>query len=111
MCVFCEIVNGNLPSKTIYEDDFVKVFYDLKPAAPVHFLVIPKEHIESAASINAENSQIISKIFEVISKLAHEMNFEDGFRVVTNCGDDAGQSVKHLHFHVLAKRSMKWPPG
>lgn len=111
MCVFCEIAKGNIPSKTIYEDDFVKAFYDLEPVAPVHFLVIPKEHIESAAAISEENSQIVSKIFEVISKLSKEMNFENGFRVVTNCGEDAGQSVKHLHFHVLAKRSMEWPPG
>jgi histidine triad (HIT) family protein len=111
VCIFCEIVKGNIPSKTIYEDEYVKAFYDSNPAAPVHFLVIPKEHIESAAEINADNSQIISKIFEVIAKLAKEMGFESGFRVVSNCGEDAGQTVKHLHFHVLAKRSMEWPPG
>lgn len=111
MCVFCEIAAGNIPSKKLYEDDRVLAFYDLDPKAPVHFLVIPKEHIESVAKITPENSAIVAHIYEVIAQLAAEQKLEGGFRVVTNCGEDGGQTVGHLHFHVLAGRSLAWPPG
>lgn len=111
MCVFCEIAAGNIPSKKLYEDERVLAFYDLEPKAPVHFLVIPKEHIASTMEITPENSAIIAHIYEVIAKLAAELKLEKGFRVVNNCGEDGGQTVQHLHFHVLAGRSLAWPPG
>lgn len=110
-CLFCKIANGEIPSKKIYEDESVFAFYDIDPQAPVHFLVIPKNHVDSAFCIDENNSSIVAHIFEVIAKIAKELNLENGYRVVTNVGEDGGQSVKHLHFHVLAKRSLAWPPG
>ncbi len=110
-CVFCKIANGEIPSKKAYEDDRVLAFYDLEPQAPVHILIIPKEHIQSVEDITEENSAIVAHIFEVAAKLAKENNLEKGFRVVSNVGKDGGQSVPHLHFHLLGGRSMKWPPG
>lgn len=110
-CIFCKIANGEIPSKKAYEDDKVVAFYDLDPQAPVHILIIPKEHIESAAAINSENSSIVAHIFEVAAKLAAELKLDNGFRIVNNCGEDGGQTVKHLHFHLLGGRSMAWPPG
>lgn len=106
-CLFCKIAAGEIPSKKLYEDDTVLAFYDIAPMAPVHFLVIPKQHIADAVSgINAENSIVVAHIFEVIAKLAMELNLEGGFRVITNCGKDACQSVSHLHFHVLAGKQL-----
>lgn len=110
-CIFCKIACGQIPSKKAYEDDRVFAFYDLDPQAPVHILIIPKEHIESAMDITAENSGIVAHIFEVAARLAKELNLDSGFRIVNNCGADGGQSVMHLHFHLLGGRSMKWPPG
>ncbi len=110
-CIFCKIVNGEIPSKKAYEDESVLAFYDLEPQAPTHILVIPKEHITSAADVTPENSAVVAHIFEVIAKLAKDFDMKDGFRVVTNCGDSAGQSVKHLHFHVMAGREFTWPAG
>ncbi len=110
-CLFCKIVAGEIPSKKVYEDDQVLAFYDIAPEAPVHFLVIPKEHIPSPAAITEENSKVVAHIFAVIAQLSKELHLEQGYRVVTNCGQDAGQSVGHLHFHVLAGRSLAWPPG
>ncbi len=110
-CIFCKIVNGELPSTKVYEDDICYAFNDIEPKAPVHFLVVPKEHIDSVAMITPENSAVVSHIFEVIAKLAKELDLTQGFRVVSNTGELAKQSVKHLHFHVLAKRSLEWPPG
>ncbi|MDO5560841.1 MAG: histidine triad nucleotide-binding protein [Oscillospiraceae bacterium] len=107
-CLFCKIAAGEIPSKKVYEDDQVYAFYDINPIAPVHFLVIPKQHISGAAAVTAENSAVVAHIFEVIAKLADEMKLTDGFRVITNNGDDAGQSVKHLHFHVIAGRKFGW---
>lgn len=107
-CLFCKIVNGEIPSKKVYEDELCYAFYDISPIAPVHFLVIPKEHISGAAAITAENSAVVAHIFEVIAKLAKEMKLDEGFRVITNNGDDAGQSVKHLHFHVIAGKKLGW---
>ncbi len=109
-CLFCSIAEGNIPSKKVYEDELVYAFYDIDPQAPVHFLVIPKTHIDSVAAVNEENSSIVAHCFEVISKVTKEMGI-DSFRVVSNCGEQAGQSVPHLHFHVLAGRDMTWPPG
>lgn len=105
-CVFCKIAVGELPSNTIYEDELVKVFYDLNPCAPVHFLVIPKKHIASLNDVNAENSAVIAHIYEVIPKLAAQLKLEKGYRVISNCGKDAGQTVFHIHFHVIAGIDM-----
>lgn len=110
-CVFCKIVSGEIPSKKAYEDDRVLAFFDLEPQAPVHILIIPKLHIKSVNEIDSENSEIIGYIFEVARKLAKEFGLEKGYRIVNNCGEDGGQTVEHLHFHLLGGRSMKWPPG
>ena len=111
-CIFCKIINGDIPSNKIYEDDKVYAFNDINPEAPVHFLVIPKEHIESANALNENNVDIVAHIFKVINKLVIELGIsEKGYRIVNNCGEDGGQTVKHLHFHVLAGRSLQWPPG
>ncbi len=109
-CLFCKIAAGDIPSKKAYEDDLCLAFYDIDPQAPVHFLVIPKAHIGSVAEVNADNSSVVAHIFEVIAKLTKEMGIES-YRVVSNIGEQAGQSVRHLHFHVLAGRDMTWPPG
>ena len=110
-CLFCKIINGDIPCNKVYEDDLVLAFYDIDPQAPVHFLVIPKQHIKSVDEIDATNSNIVAHVFEVVAKLAKELELVDGYRVVTNCGKDGAQSVEHLHFHILGKRSLKWPPG
>jgi len=109
-CLFCKIAAGEIPSSCVYEDELVYAFKDIAPQAPVHFLVIPKTHIPSAACIDAENQQVVAHAFTVIAKLAKEQGLES-FRVVSNVGDQAGQSVHHLHFHVLSGRDMTWPPG
>lgn len=110
-CLFCKIASGEIPSRKVYEDDTVVAFYDIDPQAPTHFLVIPREHISGCSAIDGSNSAIVAHCFEVISKLAAELPLEGGFRVVSNCGESAGQTVPHLHFHVLSGRDMTWPPG
>nr|WP_192935406.1 histidine triad nucleotide-binding protein [Clostridium butyricum] len=111
-CIFCKIINGDIPSNKIYEDDKVYAFNDINPEAPIHFLVIPKEHIESANSVNENNADVIAHIFKVINKLVVALGVaEKGYRIVNNCGEDGGQTVKHLHFHVLGGRNLQWPPG
>lgn len=110
-CLFCKIVNGEIPSQKLYEDDRVLAFHDINPQAPFHVLIIPKEHIASAAEITTENSGIVSYIFEIAAKLAKENGLENGFRIVNNCGTDGAQTVKHLHFHMLGGRLLGWPPG
>ena len=105
-CIFCKIIEGEIPSDKIYEDEKVIAFRDIHPQAPVHFLVVPKEHIVSAAEITAENSSIISHCFEIIALLAKQEKLDDGFRVINNCGENAGQTVPHIHFHVLAGRPL-----
>ena len=109
-CLFCSIIAGDIPSNKVYEDEQCLAFYDIDPQAPVHFLVIPKAHIPSAAAITPENSAVVAHIFEVIAQIAKEKGLES-FRVVSNIGEQAGQSVHHLHFHVLSGRDMTWPPG
>ena len=109
-CLFCAIAAGEIPSNKVYEDELCYAFRDIAPQAPTHFLVIPKVHIASVSGINAENSAVVAHIFEVIAKLTKEMGIES-YRVVSNIGEQAGQSVPHLHFHVLAGRDMTWPPG
>ena len=110
-CIFCKISAGEIPAKKAYEDDQCLAFYDLDPQAPVHVLLIPKQHIASISDITPENSAVVAHIFEVAGKLAAELGLTNGYRVVSNCGEDGGQSVPHLHFHVLGGRSMAWPPG
>ena len=110
-CIFCKIAAGEIPSKKAYEDDTVLAFYDLEPQAPVHILLIPKTHIPSAAQIDAGNSALVGHIFEVAAQLAGQLGLAEGFRVVTNAGASAGQSVPHLHFHLLGGRDFTWPPG
>ena len=109
-CLFCKIISGDIPSKKVYEDELVYAFYDIDPQAPSHFLVIPKEHIASCGAVTPENSAVVAHCFEVIAKVTKELGIEE-FRVVSNCGASAGQSVFHLHFHVLSGRDMTWPPG
>lgn len=106
-CLFCKIINGEIPSKKVYEDDEVFAFFDISPMAPVHVLIVPKQHISSMNEITSENSAVISHIFEVASRLADELGIsESGYRVVSNCGADAGQTVFHLHFHLLGGTAL-----
>ena len=109
-CLFCKIAAGEIPSTCLYDDDDVYAFRDINPQMPVHFLVIPKQHIKSVAAVDASNSAVVAHCFEVIAKIAKERGM-DSFRVVSNIGEQAGQSVFHLHFHVLSGRDMTWPPG
>ncbi len=109
-CIFCKIISGDIPTSKVYEDETVIAFNDIEPQAPVHILIIPKEHIASAAEINENNSALIAHVFEVAAKIAKEMNL-DGFRIVNNCGDSAGQTVKHIHFHLMSGREFTWPAG
>ena len=110
-CLFCKIIAGEIPSTKVYEDEWVYAFLDIDSQAPFHAVIVPKIHIASAAEINAENSHYVSKIFEAVAKIAAQEKLEDGFRVVNNCGKDGGQTVGHIHFHLLARRYLQWPPG
>ena len=105
-CLFCKIVAGVIPSTKVYEDKTVLAFRDIAPMAPTHILVIPKTHIPSVDGITAENSSIVAHIFEVIPAIAKTEGLENGYRVVSNCGPDAGQSVHHLHFHILGGKQL-----
>lgn len=105
MCIFCEIINGNIPSEKVFEDDKIVAFKDNAPAAPVHILVVPREHIESVNGITAENSAVVAYIFEKIPEIAKSQGIES-YRIINNCGAAAGQTVKHLHFHLLGGVEM-----
>ena len=106
MCVFCEIISGNIPSNKVYEDDMMVAFTDLNPQAPVHILAVPKEHICCANAINTDNSKYVAHIFEKLPEIAKAQGI-DSYRIINNCGDDAGQTVKHLHFHLLGGVKME----
>lgn len=108
-CIFCKIVNNEIPSKKVYEDEEIVAFNDLEPQAPIHVLIIPKEHIKSTNDISEKNSYIIGKIFMVAAKIAKEYHLENGYRIINNCGKDGGQTVEHLHFHLMGGRKMGWP--
>ena len=108
-CIFCKIVSGEIPSKIVYEDDNVLAFNDIDPQAPVHIVVIPKKHFANILELN--DSTILNAIFDSIRKIADEQKMEKGFRIVCNSGSDGGQTVDHLHFHILAGRNLQWPPG
>lgn len=112
-CIFCKIANKEIPTQAVYEDDMVIAFNDLEPQAPVHVLVIPKKHIDSLLATTAEDKELLAHITcEVIPMLAKKLNIaENGFRTVVNTGKEGGQTVQHLHFHLLGGRSMQWPPG
>lgn len=111
-CVFCRIVKKEIPSKIVYEDDLVLAFEDIAPQAPVHILVIPKKHYSTVLEMKEEEKELIGHILMVINKIAREKGFDErGFRVVVNCNPEAGQTVYHVHFHLLAGRQMHWPPG
>lgn len=100
-CLFCKIISGDIPSAKVYEDEYVFAFRDIAPQAPVHILVVPREHICCANAIDVSNSQLIAKCFEAIAKIAKAEGLEDGYRVINNCGENGGQTVMHLHFHIL----------
>lgn len=111
-CLFCKIISGEIPSDKVYEDENVYAFNDISPEAPVHVLIVPKEHICCMNAVTQENADIVAKIFLAAKKIAEEKGIsENGYRIVNNCGDDGGQTVKHLHFHLLGGRSLAWPPG
>lgn len=111
-CLFCKIAKGEIPSNKVYEDDKILAFHDISPEAPVHILVIPKEHISSVNDVTEENSIIVAHIFSTIPKLVKMLGIhETGYRIVTNILEDGGQTVDHLHFHLLGGRNLKWPPG
>ena len=105
-CLFCKIVAGDIPSTKVYEDEKVLAFRDIAPMAPTHILVIPKAHIGSVAEVNAENAAVVAHIFTVIPQIAAAEGLENGYRVVSNCGSDAGQTVPHLHFHILGGKKL-----
>ena len=105
-CLFCKIIKGDIPSTKVYEDELVYAFRDIAPQAPTHILVIPKAHIDSCYGITAENSAVVAHIFEVIPAIAKVEGLENGYRVVSNCGADAGQTVFHLHFHILGGKQL-----
>ena len=105
-CLFCKIISGDIPSKKAYEDDRILAFYDINPQSPVHILVIPKTHISSVDEITCDNSSFVAYIFEKIPQIAASAGIKNGYRVISNCGDDACQSVKHLHFHILGGEKL-----
>ena len=109
--IFKRIIDKEIPANIVYEDDICMAFHDVCPQAPVHVLVIPKKEIVSADHLTEDDAVLLGRIFSVIRKLAKELGLEQGYRVVTNCGKDGGQSVFHLHFHLLGGRRMVWPPG
>ena len=105
-CLFCKIVAGQIPSTKVYEDEKVLAFRDIAPQAPTHILVIPKDHIASVAEITTDNSPVVAHIFQVIPQIAKAEGLDNGYRVVSNCGADAGQTVHHLHFHILGGKTL-----
>jgi histidine triad (HIT) family protein len=110
-CLFCKIAAGEIPSTPYYSDENVYAFADIDPQAPFHAIIIPRKHIKSAACITSENSGTVARVFEAAAKIAAEQGLDNGFRIVNNCGEDGGQTVEHIHFHMLGKRAMAWPPG
>jgi len=105
-CLFCKIISGAIPSQRVFENDHVFAFRDISPQAPVHILVVPKEHVESAAALTAENSDLAAKCFEAIPVIAKNAGLDGGFRVISNAGPDGGQTVMHLHFHLLGGKKL-----
>lgn len=111
-CLFCKIINGEIPSKKVFENDMVYAFYDIDPQAPEHVVIVPKTHIKSANEINAENSEYITAVWEAVPQIAKQLGIDEkGYRVVNNCGEYGGQSVAHIHFHLMGGRQFGWPAG
>ena len=105
-CIFCEIIKGNIPSTKVYEDEYVTAFNDLNPQMPVHVLIVPKKHIASANDIAAEDAELVGRVFLAAKKIAEKLGLNDGYRIINNCGKAAGQTVMHLHFHMLGGKPM-----
>jgi histidine triad (HIT) family protein len=111
-CLFCKIIENKIPSKKVYEDEEVFAFEDVSPQAPVHILIIPKKHIATSLDLKNEDNELIGRLYQVANRIAKERGVADkGFRLVMNCNSDAGQTVFHIHLHLLAGRPMHWPPG
>ena len=111
-CIFCKIVNKEIPAQLVYEDDMVVAFNDINPVAPTHILVIPKKHIKDMVSVTEEDTPLMGHILKTIQKIANDRGMDsEGYRIVNNCRELGGQTVHHLHFHLLGQREMKWPPG
>ena len=110
-CLFCKIINGEIPADIVYRDDHVVAFKDISPQAPVHILVIPTAHIEKLTDPAATDGRMLTRIFDIIQKLAKKFELSEGFRIVSNCDEFGGQTVNHIHFHLLGKRQLNWPPG
>jgi histidine triad (HIT) family protein len=110
-CLFCKIVEGSIPSHAVYQDELCYAFADIHPQAPVHVLVAPREHIASLADTNEDDNALLGHLMRVAAQIAREKGLDKGFRVVVNTGSDAGQTVDHLHVHLLGGRPMSWPPG
>jgi histidine triad (HIT) family protein len=111
-CLFCKIINKQIPSKSVYEDEYVFAFNDINPQAPVHILILPKKHISTILEAGADDNELIGRMFQAANKIAKDSGVsERGFRLVLNCNHDAGQTVFHIHLHLLAGRIMHWPPG
>jgi histidine triad (HIT) family protein len=112
-CIFCKIVDGEIPSDTVYEDEFIKCFRDLSPEAPVHVLIVPKKHIASMDEVteSKEDRELLGYLLSKVPLIAKSLGLTNGYRLVNNCGEDGFQSVQHLHFHLLGGRKMTWPPG
>jgi len=111
-CIFCKIASGEIPVKAVYQDEHILVFPDINPVAPVHMLVIPRKHLKSLSAARPEDSEMLAHVMLTIPKIASQLGIaETGFRVVANTGKDGGQSVMHLHWHLLGGRFMTWPPG
>ena|SRR5215472_9547720 len=110
-CLFCKIAAGDIPSSIVYQDEHVVAFRDINPVAPQHILFIPRRHLSSMEDLTSEDAQLLIRIFMAAKQIAHEFGLEQGYRFLTNVGPDAGQSVAHLHFHLLGGRKLGWPPG
>ena len=109
-CIFCMIANKDIPSSAVYEDERIIAFHDLEPQAPVHVLLIPKKHVSSLDELQPEDAELMGYLMLKVKEIAKELGLENGYRLVNNCGEDGMQTVKHLHFHLLGKRKMTWPP-
>ena len=110
-CIFCKIVGKEIPANVVYEDEKILCFHDITPQAPVHTLLIPKKHIASIDDVLAEDQELMGHIMVKIKEIAQNLGLQNGYRVVNNCGEDGMQTVQHIHFHILGKRKMMWPPG
>ena len=110
-CIFCKIANKEIPCSIAYEDDVIIAIHDLQPQAPVHVLIIPKEHIASLDEVSFDHVEAMGWLMAKVTDIAAQLGLENGYRLVCNCGEDGMQTVKHLHFHLLGKRKMLWPPG